>query len=273
MIQIDDGDRQGAENLSQIGLGIEGPIGERRKHDQAQDPAVASAVGYIGPGGPTVTENDGRVFITLKPEGQRNITADQVIARLSIALQQVQGMRLYMQAAQDITIGSRLSKTQYQYTLLDADLGELDTWAPKILAKLKTLNLAPSPIAGDSIFIRRAFLDVAGILPTAEEVETFLNDKSFDKRDKLIDKLLERDEYVDYWAYKWSDLFLISSRRLRPKLFRPGSKCRQGRFPQGQALACSHHLDVALFVFGKADLKQIGCGLRCLVLHSVFTPF
>ena len=89
-----------------------------------RDPAVASAVGYIGPGGATVTENDGRVFITLKPEGQRTATADEVIARLTTALQQVQGMTLYMQAAQDITIGARLSKTQYQFTLVGIDKDE-----------------------------------------------------------------------------------------------------------------------------------------------------
>src|SRR3984957_3348475 len=80
-----------------------------------QDPAVASAMAYIGPGGPTVTENDGRMFITLKPQSQRGVSADQVIARLSKALQPVEGVTLYMQAAQDITIGARLSKTQYQY--------------------------------------------------------------------------------------------------------------------------------------------------------------
>jgi HAE1 family hydrophobic/amphiphilic exporter-1 len=105
----------------------------------ARDPAVASAVGYIGPGGPTVTENDGRVFITLKPHGERNLTADQVIARLTTAVQQVQGMRLYMQAAQDITIGSRLSKTQYQYTLVDIDQDELNSYASKLMAKLQDL--------------------------------------------------------------------------------------------------------------------------------------
>ena len=105
----------------------------------SQDPAVASAVGYIGPGGPTVTENDGRVFITLKPQGQRNVTADQVITRLGAKLQQVQGMRLYMQAAQDITIGSVLSKTQYQYTLTDVDSQELALYAPKLLQKLQAL--------------------------------------------------------------------------------------------------------------------------------------
>ena len=85
-----------------------------------------------------------------------------------------------------------------------------------VLDKLKTLNIAPSPLAGDATFIRRAYLDAAGILPTAEEVEDFLADKSPDKRSQLIDKLLDRDEFVDYWAYKWSDLLLVSSRKLRP---------------------------------------------------------
>ena len=104
-----------------------------------KDPAVAAANAYIGPGGPTVTENDGRVFVTLKPLGQRTASADQVIARLDKALQPVWGITLYMQAAQDITIGARLSKTQYQYTLVDVDSDELDHWAPVLLKKLQTL--------------------------------------------------------------------------------------------------------------------------------------
>jgi HAE1 family hydrophobic/amphiphilic exporter-1 len=104
-----------------------------------KDPAVASANAYIGPGGPTVTENDGRMFITLKPLDQRTASADQVIARLNKALQPVWGITLYMQAAQDITIGARLSKTQYQYTLTDVDSDELDHWAPILLKKLQAL--------------------------------------------------------------------------------------------------------------------------------------
>jgi hydrophobe/amphiphile efflux-1 (HAE1) family protein len=104
-----------------------------------KDPAVAAANAYIGPGGSTVTENDGRMFITLKPLGQRTASADQVIARLNKALQPVWGITLYMQAAQDITIGARLSKTQYQYTLVDVDGDELDHWAPILLQKLQTL--------------------------------------------------------------------------------------------------------------------------------------
>ena len=103
-----------------------------------KDPAVAAANAYIGPGGPTVTENDGRVFITLKPFGRRP-GVDQVIARLNKALQPVWGITLYMQAAQDITVGARVSKTQYQYTLTDVDSDELDHWAPILLKKLQTL--------------------------------------------------------------------------------------------------------------------------------------
>jgi hypothetical protein len=83
-----------------------------------------------------------------------------------------------------------------------------------VLRKLQRLNLPPSPICDDSEFIRRAYLDAAGILPTPEEVKKFLADKSSDKRAKLIDKLLERPEFVDYWAYKWSDLLLVTTRRL-----------------------------------------------------------
>jgi len=104
-----------------------------------KDPAVAAANAYIGPGGPTVTENDGRMFITLKPLGERTAGADQVVARLNKALQPVWGITLYMQAAQDITVGARLSKTQYQYTLVDVDSDELDHWAPTLLKKLQTL--------------------------------------------------------------------------------------------------------------------------------------
>jgi hydrophobe/amphiphile efflux-1 (HAE1) family protein len=114
----------------------------------ARDPAVASATGYIGPGGATVTENDGRVFITLKPHGQRTASADQVIARLDRALQSVEGVRLYMQAAQDINVGARLSKTQYQFTLVDVDSAELDHWAPILIQKLRDLP-ALADVASD----------------------------------------------------------------------------------------------------------------------------
>lgn len=86
-----------------------------------------------------------------------------------------------------------------------------------VLAKLKSLNLPPSPAATDGEFIRRAFLDTIGTLPTAEETKAYLADTSPDKRDKLIDALLARPEFSDYWTYKWSDMLLINGQKLRPK--------------------------------------------------------
>ena len=83
-----------------------------------------------------------------------------------------------------------------------------------ILKHLEALHMPPSPPASDSEFIRRAFLDGAGILPKPAEVEAFVKDSSPDKRNRLIDALMKRPEFVDYWAYKWSDLLLVSSNRL-----------------------------------------------------------
>ncbi len=84
-----------------------------------------------------------------------------------------------------------------------------------VLEKLQSLNLPLSPRCSDSEFIRRAFLDTTGILPSADETRTFLGDKSSKKRDKLIESLLNRPEFVDYWTYKWSDLLLVSSKQLK----------------------------------------------------------
>jgi len=84
-----------------------------------------------------------------------------------------------------------------------------------ILAKLKDLNLAPSPAADDATFLRRAFLDTIGVLPTPAEAQAFLADSATDKRDKVIESLLTRPEFIDYWTYKWSDLLLVNSKNLK----------------------------------------------------------
>src|SRR5262249_43210072 len=86
----------------------------------------------------------------------------------------------------------------------------------KNLAKLKALNVPPSPDAGDAAFLRRAYLDATGTLPPAAEVDRFLDDKDPKKREALVDRLLNSPEFVDYWAYKWSDLLLVSSKKLSP---------------------------------------------------------
>jgi hypothetical protein len=86
-----------------------------------------------------------------------------------------------------------------------------------VMEKLAALKVPPSGRSDDGVFLRRAFLDTIGTLPTANEARDFLTDRSVDKRDQLIDSLLTRPEFVDYWTYKWADLLLISGQRLRPK--------------------------------------------------------
>ncbi len=86
------------------------------------------------------TFNTGRFFISLRPKSEgRTASVQEVMARLRPELEKVPGVRLYMQAGQDINVGGRLSRTQYQYTLMDTDLEELNTWAPRMLARLREL--------------------------------------------------------------------------------------------------------------------------------------
>jgi hypothetical protein len=86
-----------------------------------------------------------------------------------------------------------------------------------VLSKLEALRLPPSPRCDDATFLRRAYLDTIGMLPTAEEARAYLAEEGSDKRDRVIDHLLSRPEFVDYWSYKWSDVLLLSGQRLRPK--------------------------------------------------------
>ncbi|MBS0562872.1 MAG: efflux RND transporter permease subunit, partial [Proteobacteria bacterium] len=106
------------------------------------DPDVQSYVSAIGAGLGGQTGNNGRMFINLKPWDQRTHgTAQDFISRIRPKLAKVEGGQLFLQAAQDIRVGGRLSKTEYQYTLQDANLAELYEWSPKILAKLQSLPM------------------------------------------------------------------------------------------------------------------------------------
>jgi hydrophobe/amphiphile efflux-1 (HAE1) family protein len=102
------------------------------------DRAVASVAMVAGATG-NQTQNNGRMYITLKPIGVRHASALQVIQRLQPKLAKVEGAALFLQPAQDIRVGGRPSRSLFQYTLQDANLDELNQWAPKVLAKLKTL--------------------------------------------------------------------------------------------------------------------------------------
>jgi hydrophobic/amphiphilic exporter-1 (mainly G- bacteria), HAE1 family len=102
-----------------------------------EDPDVATVAMAIGGSGRA--GNNGNLFITLKPRSERQASAQQIIARLRPKLAKVEGANLYMQAAQDVRLGGRPTRTQFEFTLQDANLTELNEWAPKILAKMQTL--------------------------------------------------------------------------------------------------------------------------------------
>jgi hydrophobe/amphiphile efflux-1 (HAE1) family protein len=99
-----------------------------------KDPAVSGIVAFAGATGGNASESTARIYIQLKPFAERDVSADQVIQRLRPVVAQVQGVKFFMQAGQDISVGGRLSRTQYQYTLTDTDIEELNHWAP-IFAK------------------------------------------------------------------------------------------------------------------------------------------
>jgi multidrug efflux pump len=103
------------------------------------DPAVESLSSFIGADGTNTTTNSGRMSINLKPLGQRNISASDLIRRLNRRLNQVQGIQLFMEPVQDITVDDRVSRTQYQYTLEDPDANELNDWTNRFVTRLKQL--------------------------------------------------------------------------------------------------------------------------------------
>ncbi|MDE1914545.1 MAG: efflux RND transporter permease subunit [Sphingomonadales bacterium] len=115
-----------------------------------RDPAVGSVASYIGPGPSSPSPNQGRMFIALKPFGHRGAQggAQQVIARLRKSVAGIAGIRLYLQASQDITIGARVSKSQYQFTLVDSDAAELKLWAARATQAFRAIP-ALTDVNGD----------------------------------------------------------------------------------------------------------------------------
>jgi multidrug efflux pump len=104
-----------------------------------KDPAVDSSSSFIGVDGTNTTLNSGRMLINLKPLNERKISASDVIRRLQPQLDKVEGITLYMQPVQDLTVEDRVSRTQFQYTLEDANANELNIWTKKLIDKLRTL--------------------------------------------------------------------------------------------------------------------------------------
>jgi HAE1 family hydrophobic/amphiphilic exporter-1/multidrug efflux pump len=119
----------------------------------AHDPDVAGWATAIG-GSRSI--NNGFVIIGLKPRGERKYSADEIINRLRPQIAKVPGATLFMQVPQDLNVGGRLTRTQYQYTLQDADLDELNNWAPLLLARLEKLALLQDVATADQQLDARA---------------------------------------------------------------------------------------------------------------------
>ena len=137
------------------------------------DPAVDSLSSFIGADGTNTTTNSGRMSINLKPLDQRNMSASDVIRRLQTKLAKVDGIQLFMQPVQNITIDDRVSRTQYQYTLEDPDQNELNDWTNRFVARLKQLpeleDVATDQQMGGlavSLIIDRPTASRLGIAPT-----------------------------------------------------------------------------------------------------------
>ncbi len=137
------------------------------------DPAVESLSSFIGADGTNTTLNSGRFSINLKPLADRNISAPNLVRRLQNSLQKIQGISLYMQPVQNITVDDRVSRTQYQYTLEDPDQNELNDWSNRFVAKLQSLpeleDVATDQQTGGlavSLIIDRVTASRLGIAPS-----------------------------------------------------------------------------------------------------------
>jgi multidrug efflux pump len=139
-----------------------------------KDPDIVSVASFVGAGTVNATANTGHLYINLKPRDQRKASASEIIDRLRDATKDVEGISLFMQAVQDVQIDSRVSRTQYQYTLEDADEAELSQWSTTLLNKLRTLpdlvDLATDQQTGGlqlSIDVDRDTASRLNILPQA----------------------------------------------------------------------------------------------------------
>jgi multidrug efflux pump len=137
------------------------------------DPAVESLSSFIGADGTNTTTNSGRLSINLKPLNQRDLSAADVIRRLEPKIDQVEGIQLFMQPVQNITVDDRVSRTQYQYTLEDPDQNELNLWTNRFVKKLNGLpeleDVATDQQVGGlavSLVIDRVTASRLGIAPT-----------------------------------------------------------------------------------------------------------
>jgi hydrophobe/amphiphile efflux-1 (HAE1) family protein len=250
-----------------------------------RDPAIDGVISAVGAGTINSSVNNRRLFINLKPREERDATASQVIQRLRPKLAAVEGIVLFIQASQDVNVGARATRTQYQYTLQDTDLAELDTWAPKLLAALRRIPVLQD-VASDqqsagptlALDINRDAASRFGILP--QDIDDTLYD-AFGQRQvatmftqlNQYKVILEADPEWQVLPDNLQDLYLrspitgqqvpLSALAKMTTTVRPLTVSHQGRFPAvtlsfnlapgvalGQAVAAIENLGRTL---GKPD--------------------
>lgn len=168
-----------------------------------------------------------KVTATFSDNTQQDVTAKAVYEPAQVGLIEVspKGDVTFLKPG-EATLIVRFLKLQKPVTLTLVPENPTFAWQPTrqnnfidrhVFAKLKSLQMNPSPLAGDEVFLRRAYLDLLGVPPTAEEARAFAADKSPAKREQLIDKLLARPEFVDFWTLKWADALRVESRTMDKK--------------------------------------------------------
>ena len=218
------------QGISQADQSISYDAMSEKQREMAQiildDPAVESLSSFIGADGINTTLNSGRISIYLKPLDQRvpsHIGASDVIRRLQNNLSKVQGMHLYMQPVQDITVDDRVSRTQYQYTLEDPDTDELNEWTDKFTAQLKKLPELEDVATDQQTGARAVQLDIdrvtasrLGIAPTT--IDNTLYDAYGQRQISTLYTQLNQYHVILETAPQWqknpaklSDLYIQSS--------------------------------------------------------------
>jgi multidrug efflux pump len=127
------------EAAPDVSFGTMMALQQRAAEAVLDDPDVATVSSFIGADGTNPTQNSGRLSITLTPRDDRDADVTEVIARLQDRLGRVQGVEVYLQPVQDLTVDARIARTQYQYTIEDPDPGELSAWAPRMLDAMRRL--------------------------------------------------------------------------------------------------------------------------------------
>jgi len=114
----------------------------------------------------------------------------------------------FISAAERPVVEPTVAGNPYDSGIAPIPLNEIDKL---VFAKLQKLGIKPANVCTDAVFIRRAYLDAIGVLPTAREVQAFLKDANPEKRELLIDQLLKREEFADYWTMKWCDILRVKA--------------------------------------------------------------